>query len=82
MGLAQQEDMIQALAAKGADDPLDQGVLPGPERGDADLADPHPFDATREVLTVVPSRSRRRYFGAVSSGKASTNWHAVQTAEG
>ncbi len=27
MGLAQNEEMIQALAAKGADDPLDKGVL-------------------------------------------------------
>jgi hypothetical protein len=54
MSLAQNEEMIQAFAAKGADDPFDKGVLPGRARGDADLADPHPFDATREVLTVDP----------------------------
>ena len=29
MGLAQDQAMIQALAAKGADDPLDKRVLPG-----------------------------------------------------
>ena len=34
MGLAQNEEMIQALAAKGADDPLDKGVLPGRVRGE------------------------------------------------
>jgi hypothetical protein len=28
MGLAQYEGMIKALAADGADDPLDEGVLP------------------------------------------------------
>lgn len=54
MGFAQNEEMIQALAPKGADDSLDKGVLPGRARGDADLADPHPFDATREVMTVDP----------------------------
>jgi hypothetical protein len=35
MGLAQDEKMIQALAAKGADDPLDKRALPGRARGDA-----------------------------------------------
>ena len=29
MGLVQDEEMIQALAADGADDPFDEGVLPG-----------------------------------------------------
>jgi hypothetical protein len=42
MGLAQDQEVIEALAAKGADDPLDKGVLPGRARGDADLADSHP----------------------------------------
>ena len=52
MGLAQDEAMIQALAAKGADDPLDKRVVPGRVRGDADLADPHPLDSPRELLAV------------------------------
>jgi hypothetical protein len=43
MGRAQDDEMIQALAAKGADDPLDKRVLPGRARGDADLVDPHPL---------------------------------------
>jgi len=29
MGLAQNDEVIQALAANGADEPLDKGVLPG-----------------------------------------------------
>ena len=52
MGLAQDEAMIEALAAKGADDSLDKRVLPGRARGDADLVDPHPFDSPCELLAV------------------------------
>ena len=82
MGLAQNEEMIQALAANGADDPLDEGVLPGRARGNDDLADPHPFDAPREVLAVdrvsIPEEVPRR--GVLRKGL--DNWRAVQTAEG
>ena len=52
MGLAQDEKVIQALAAKGAYDPLDKRVLPGRARGDADLVDPHPLDSPPELLAV------------------------------
>src|SRR4029450_9391438 len=52
MGLAQDEAMIQALAAKGADDSLDKRVLPGCARGGEDLADPHPLDSSRELVAV------------------------------
>jgi hypothetical protein len=45
MGLAQNEEGLQALAAKGANDPLDKGVLPGRARGDEDF--PNPIAWTR-----------------------------------
>jgi hypothetical protein len=66
MVLAENEEMIQALAADGADHALCKGVLPRRARGDADLADPQPFDATGEVLTVdrvsIPEEVSRRRF--------------------
>ena len=52
MGLAQNEEVIQALAADGADHPLHEGVLPGRARGGEDLADPHALDSPRELLAV------------------------------
>ena len=41
MRLVQDEEMIEALAADGADDPLHEGVLPGRAGGGEDLADSH-----------------------------------------
>ena len=43
MGLVQDEEMIQALAADRADHPLHEGVLPGCAWGGEDLADPTPL---------------------------------------
>ena len=52
MGLAQNEEVIQALAPDGADHPLHEGVLPGRAGGGEDLADPHALDSPRERLAV------------------------------
>ena len=52
MGLAQNEEMIEALAADGADDPLDKGVLPRRSGGRDHLPDPHGGNAPREGLAV------------------------------
>ena len=52
VGLAQNEEVIQALAADGADHPLHEGVLPGRAGGGEDLADPHALDSPREGLVV------------------------------
>jgi hypothetical protein len=52
MGLAQNEEMVQALAAKGADDPLDKGVLPGRPGGDEDFANLHGLDSPHELIAV------------------------------
>ena len=52
MSLVQDEEMIQALAADGADHPLHEGVLPGRAGGGEDLADPHRCDSPRERLAV------------------------------
>jgi hypothetical protein len=64
MGFAENQEVVEALAADRADDPLHERVLPGRARGDADLADPQPFDATRKILTVdrvsIPEEVSRR----------------------
>ena len=52
MGLAQNDDVIEALAADGADDAFDERVLPGRPRGDEHLANPHAGDAPGEGLAV------------------------------
>src|SRR2546425_5116551 len=52
MGLAQNEEMIEALAANGADDPLDKGVLPRRSGGRDHLPDPHGVNAPSEGLAV------------------------------
>src|SRR5438552_17768227 len=52
MGLAQNEEMIEALAANGADDPLDKGVLPRRSGGRDHLPDPHGVNARGEGLAV------------------------------
>jgi len=64
MGVAQNEDMIQALAADGADDALDEGILPGGARGDTGLADSQPLSPMRKLVAVdgvsIPEQVRRR----------------------
>jgi hypothetical protein len=52
MGLAQHDDVIEALAADGADDPFDEGVLPGCPRGNDHLSNPHVGDGPGEALAV------------------------------
>ena len=52
MSLVQDEEVIQALAADGADHPLHERVLPGRAGGGEDLADPHALDSPRELLAV------------------------------
>ena len=52
MGLVQNEEVIQALAADGADHPLHERVLPGRSGGDDHLRIPMRVDAPREVLAV------------------------------
>ena len=52
MSLVQDEDMIQALAADGADDPFDERVLPGCPWSNEHLSNPHAGDAPGEGLAV------------------------------
>jgi hypothetical protein len=52
MSLVQDEEMVEAPAADGADHSFHERVLPEGARGDADLADPHPLDSPRELLAV------------------------------
>jgi rhomboid protease GluP len=52
MSLAQNEEMIQALAAKGADDAFDERILPGSPWSNEHLSNPHAGDAPGEGLAV------------------------------
>ena len=52
MGLVEDEEMIQALPADGADHPLHERVLPGCAWGGEDLADPQALDVPHELLAV------------------------------
>src|SRR5512132_1871836 len=52
MRLVQNEEVIQALAADGADCPFDERVLPGCAGGGEDLANPHTLDSPHERLAV------------------------------
>jgi hypothetical protein len=53
MGLAQNDDVIEALAADGADDPFDERVLPGCPRGNDHLSNPHVGDGPGEALAIA-----------------------------
>jgi len=52
MGLAQDQDMVQAFAADRADDALDIGILPRRSRCSDDLLDSHRLDTITEGLTI------------------------------
>jgi hypothetical protein len=52
MGPAQNDDVVQALPTDGADEPLDEGVLPGPLWGPWSPGDPQVVDALSEGLAV------------------------------
>ena len=45
MALVEDDDTVEALAANGADDPLDIGILPGRSWCRDNLRDAHRFDA-------------------------------------
>jgi hypothetical protein len=52
MGLAENDDVIEALAADGADDPFGERVLPGCPRGNDHLSNPHVGDGPGEALAI------------------------------
>src|SRR5256885_7630387 len=68
MALIEDDDVVQALPADRADEPLREGILPGGAGGDADLADAHVCDSARELVTIdrVPIAKHirgRRFIG-------------------
>ena len=52
MGLAQNDEVIEALAADGADDPFGERVLPGCSGSDDQFANSHVGHAPGEALAV------------------------------
>jgi hypothetical protein len=52
MTLAEDDDMVQALAPDRADEPLREGILPRAVRGRENLLDPHALHAVPKLLAV------------------------------
>ena len=84
MLLVEDDHVVETLTSNGADHPFDKWILPRGARCGKYLLYPETVDATIEVRSVglVWSRSRTRYRGAVSHGKALTICCAVHSAEG
>ena len=82
VGRVEHDQMIKALAAQGADEAFNIGILPRRPRRRLDFEDPQGLDSAGEHDPVTASRSRRRYRGAVSQGNASTSCWAVHCAVG
>src|SRR5262249_50100416 len=59
MPFAENDDMLQALAAHRADEPLDERVLPGAVRRREDFTDPHRFHSPPKPLAVDGVKSAR-----------------------
>src|SRR3954452_7178876 len=80
--LSEDDDVIQTLAAKRTSEPFDIGPLPGRSRCGKHLFDADGFYLIDEVLPEDSIRSRSRYWGALSQGKASRSCWAVHSAIG
>ena len=64
MGFAENDHVVQTLAANAADQAFGERILPGRLRGNEHLLDAHAGDATPEALTVaavaIPDEKARR----------------------
>jgi hypothetical protein len=80
--LVEHVDVIEAFPSNRADDALGEGILPGRPRGDEELGQPQAFHPPYEHVAVDRIPIGSKYLGAVSSGKLSTSWWAVQAAVG
>src|SRR5574342_1023595 len=64
--LVEDDDVVEALAADAADDPLGEEVLPRASRGGENLFDPHALDAVLERrpvhLVPIADQEARCYF--------------------
>ena len=69
---------IKALSSWRSDQPFHVGVLPRAPRGNDNLLDAQTRDSPAECFSIyIASRSRTRYLGGRSQGKASTICCAV-----
>src|SRR3954447_20772082 len=73
-GLIENDDMIQAFAAYGANHPFYVRTLPGRPWGRQDLFDAHGLHLLHELLPEDPVPVAEQIAGAVSQGKASRSW--------
>ncbi len=81
-GLMEDNDMIQALPSNRPDQPFNRGVLPRALGRSQEFVNAYPFGISRNFCPYAPSRSRSKYFGALSQGKASKSCRAVHSAVG
>jgi hypothetical protein len=78
VAFAQDEDVIEALAADRTDEPFREGVVPGARGRRQDFSDPHAPHLLSERVAVDRVAIAKDLRRAVSSGKASTIGWAVQ----
>jgi len=66
--LAENDDMVQALASYGANEALREGILPRAARGREDFLDPHALHSVPKLLTVDPVAQEIARRGVVREG--------------
>jgi len=86
MELVENDHVIEAVAAEGADHALDERILPGALRSDEDFFDAHVFHATPERVAVYPITIadqvarrvvEREAVGCECQASDFSNWHTV-----
>jgi hypothetical protein len=60
MGFVQPHDVVETLAAEGADEPFHVGILPRSPRRRLDFVDPHGLGSLENTTPYTASRSCRR----------------------
>ena len=82
MALIQDDDVVEEIATAGADPPLGHAVLPGASNCGANRSYAQTLYGLQRLTLKVCSRSRIRYLGAESNGKASRICCATQAVVG
>src|SRR5678815_2958020 len=82
MRLPERDEVVDTFATDRANEPLCVTILPWRAGCNWSVSDSHGAKAPLEHLTVALSRSRIRYFGTHSHGKASVTCRAIHSSVG